>query len=325
MKKLNQKNKTCIYLDQFVVSNLVEESTEIWKDIKELLETNYNNNQIYCPLSYQHIFETAKKEFNNSIKHDEYFRKLSDNYLYRNELFLTTQLISSLIRGNKYTLKTFLENRDLKSFEDIYAEINKLNNTLNESLTSKISPQNEIRKVLNNKIEKKIETQFLEVIKQLEVQNFVKRLEEYLEQKQIIIRPDNYGQHNFPNWIDQILFQLTYKHSFKELQLKQFLFELKKNGFNRIPTLNIRFSLGAYLAVKNKQESISDHIDIMRIANGLFISDIFFTDKKRKFEICELGLDKLYKTQVFCGTEKDLLEFKIYLEKLQTTGVKSNR
>ncbi|MTG98818.1 hypothetical protein GJV76_11865 [Myroides sp. BIT-d1] len=84
---------------------------------------------------------------------------------------------------------------------------------------------------------------------------------------------------------------------------------MEKNGFSRIPTLNTKFSIGAYIAVKGKQENSGDQIDIMRISSYLFSSDIFFTDKKRKYEICELELDKKYKTEVYSGTEADLKKF----------------
>lgn len=317
MKKINKQNKTCVYLDQFVVSNFIDETSNLWKEIKKALEIAHSKNKIYCPLSNQHFLETAKKDFNNAIIHHEYFTKLSDNYQFKNELFLTTQLISSLIRGNKYTLKTFLNTDKLKKFEDIYDEINEQNVVFDESVKYKISSQNEIRKVIgNNNYDKKTEELFQNTIKSFEVENFIKRLEEYLVKKRIIIRPDNYGKHEFPNWIDQILFQLTYKHKFKETELIKLLNELKSNGFKRIPTLNIRFSLGAHLSVKNKQENTGDHIDIMRISNCLVSSDIFFTDKKRKFEILELKLDKEYNVKVFSGTEKDLLEFKTVIENI---------
>jgi len=313
MRKIDPSNKVCVYLDQFVVSNLIEEKTELWKEIKFLLEKAHSSRLLYCPLSPQHLLETAKKDIENAVIHHEYFVKLSDNYFYKNELLLTCQLISSLIRSNKFTLKTFLENTKLKRFEDAYSEINDLNLVLHESLSYKLSPQNELRKILNPKIDIKIEKTFLTVIKSLEVANFKERLKEYILKGTIMIRPDNYGKHNFPNWIDQILYILTTKHTFKESQFKQLLKELELNGFDRIPTLNTRFTLGAYLSVKNKQENTGDHIDFMRIANSLCSSDILFTDKQRKFEIQALGLDKLYKTQIFSGVEKDLLEFKSYL------------
>ena len=316
MRKIDKKNKVCIYLDQFVVSNLVEETNELWKEIKNLLEITYQKEVIYCPLSHQHIFETAKKELKNAIIHDEYFRKLSDGYLFKDELFLTTQLISSLVRKNNHTLKTFLEDRSFKRMEDIYDYVNQVYNVFDESVTYQLSGQNELRKLLNNRIEKKSEKDMFNVIRKLETRNFIDRLEEYILKKRIYIRPDNYGKHDFPHWIDQILYVLTNKHSFKEKELKLLLKELKENGFSRIPTFNIKFSLGAYLSIKSKQENTSDHIDIMRVTNGLLCSDIFFTDRKRKFEITELGLDKLYKTKVYCGTKVDLEEFKDYLNNL---------
>jgi hypothetical protein len=77
MRKIDKKNKVCIYLDQFVVSNLVEETNELWKEIKNLLEITYQKEVIYCPLSHQHIFETAKKELKNAIIFSKIIRWLS--------------------------------------------------------------------------------------------------------------------------------------------------------------------------------------------------------------------------------------------------------
>lgn len=174
---------------------------------------------------------------------------------------------------------------------------------------SLLSDQNSLRKILYSKSDKKTEVQFINVIKQLEVEKFKNRLIEYLNNKSIVIRPDSFGDSQIPNWIDQLLFQLTNKHKFNEEELKSFLEELKTRGFDRIPTLNIRFLLEAYLAVKNKQENVGDYIDISRISNYLFSTDIFFIDKKRKYEICELGFDKKYNTLVLSGVENDLCEF----------------
>ena len=201
----------------------------------------------------------------------------------KTEPFLTSQLISSLIRKNNTTLNTFLIVKNLKNIEDIYSDIN-LNHTMySEGITSTLSKQNEIRKLISPTKNHKNEIGLISIIKNLEVQNFKNRLDEYL-------------------------YQLTNKHQFKEKQLKQLFEELKAYGFNRIPTLNTKFSIGSYLAVKNKQENSGDHIDIMRISSYLFSVDIFFTDKKRKYEICDLGLDKKYNTVVFSGVKQDLVD-----------------
>ncbi len=316
MRKITTENRVCIYLDQFVISNIVDETTDTWKKVKMQLEKGFAQGVLYCPMSGQHFMETAKKRLESALIHHDYFLSLSENYFFKDDPFLTTQLISSLIRGNKHTLNTFLEKQQFKRFEDIYADINLKNEIFDESITHKLSGQNEVRKVLNTNIKQALESQFMGVITAMEVQNFIKTLEQYLRAGQMRIRPDDYGKHSFPYWIDQLIYILTTKHKFRESHFKMLLAELKKNGFSRIPTLNIKFSLGGYLAIKNKQENTGDHIDLMRICIGLISSDIFFTDKKRKAEIVALGLDTLYTTRVFSGTEQDLQDFLTLVESL---------
>ena len=309
MRKINSKNKICIYLDQFVISDIIENINPIWIEIKNLIEISYASGKIYCPICDEHILETVRKDFNSAKIHDDYLKSISDGYILKPEPFLTSQLISSLIRNNNKTINTFLIKSEFKDLESFYGDINKAHYKFNEGINYILSDQNSFRKIITNKIGKKTENQIIEVIKQNEVNTFKKRLKEYIKLKVISIRPDYFGTLQVPNWIDQLLFQLTNKHKFKAKELNLLLIELEKNGFSRIPTLNTKFSIGAYLAVKGKQESSGDHIDIMRISSYLFSTDIFFTDKKRKHEISELELDKKYNTKVLSGTEKDLKEF----------------
>lgn len=309
MKKLNNKNKCCVYLDQFVISDIIEAKNPLWIEIKNLLELNYNKGLIYCPLSAEHFLETIRKNIVDARIHNDYFREISDGYILKSEPFLTAQIISSLIRENSKTLNTFLTQASLKDIEKFYNDLNIHHDKYRTGMGSLLSDQNSLRKILYSKSDKKTEVQFINVIKQLEVEKFKNRLIEYLNNKLIVIRPDSFGDSQIPNWIDQLLFQLTYKHQFKERELKLFLSELQVHGFNRIPTLNTKFSIQGYLAVKSKQENSGDHIDIMRISTYLFSTDIFFTDKKRKYEICELGLDKKYNTVVLSGVENDLCQF----------------
>lgn len=316
MRKLDHKNKTCIYLDQFVISDIIEGANPLWIEVKIQLETAYKIGKIYCPICPEHILETARKDFPSAKLHDDYFKSLSDGFTLKSEPFLTSQLISSLIRKNKKTLNTFLIKPEFSDFENFYDEINKHHDIFSEGISLSLAIQNDFRKTVTNKIDRKTENQLIEAINQNEVNAFKERLKEYLNQKCIKIRPDYFGNSQVPNWIDQLLYQLTNKHKFKEKEFKLFLIELEKNRFYRIPTLNTKFSLGAYLAVKGKQENSGDHIDVMRISSYLFSTDIFFTDRKRKHEISELGLDKKYNTKVFSGTENDLNEFIAVLKSL---------
>lgn len=316
MQKINKKNKLCIYLDQFVISDILEGKNPLWLEIKNLIELSYVNGLIYCPLSMEHVLETVGKEINEARQHDAYFRTISDNYFFKSEPFLTAQLISSLIRNNKKTINTFLSKPELKEIDDIYYFINSDQKKFSSGLNQTLQSQNDLRKIMHNKMTPGEEVMMMDAITNSEIQTFKSRLKEYIDQKSLIIRSDNFSTFNAPNWIDQLLYQLTNKHKFKKKELLALLAELNKNGFSRIPSLHIKFSLGAYLAVKNKKENSGDHIDIMRIATYFFSSDIFFTDKKRKYEICNLGLDKKYKTEVFSGTPNDLLQIKDLLTNL---------
>lgn len=309
MKKIDENNKLCIYLDQFVISDLLEGKNPLWIEIKQLLEFNYLNGKIYCPISIEHILETTKKNLKDAKEHDLYCRNISDGFSFKTEPFLTAQLISSAIRKNKKTLNTFLTKLPYKDMDDIYSSINSDHEKFDDGIKISLQPQNDIRQISSNKMDKKLEIKMMTAIKQFEVDKFKDRLKEYIDLKSITIRPDNFGKIKIPNWIDQYLYQLTYKHKFKLKELKSLQKELDKNGFNRIPTLNIKFSIGAYMAVKNKKEDSGDHVDIMRISSYLFSSDIFFTDRQRKHEICELELNKKYGTLVLSGVNNDLLKF----------------
>lgn len=316
MRKLNIKNKLCIYLDQYVVSNLISCPNSIWVTIREQLENKHTSNKIYCPLSTAHFIETVKKTIDNAKTHDEYFRTLSDNLLFKDEPFLTAQLISSLIRKYNNTTKTYLEYIELRNIESFYKVLNEKNRIFENSVNSAVDLSNQIRRVSVAKIEKELEYTLFNTIKTNTVQNFVARLREYLEKGEMRIRPDIIGTYSFPNWIDQLLYQLTVRHKFDKKLFSLLLSELETNGFNNIQTLNTKFSLYAHIAVKQKQESVSDHIDVMRISNGLIISDVLFTDKRRKHEIQELNLDKKYNTKIFSGVENDLREFIEYIEEI---------
>lgn len=319
MKKIDINGKVCIYLDQFVLSDLLEGKTELWREIKDLLELSYSSGLIYCPLCHEHILETVSKDLNSAVEHDLYFRSISDNYFLKSEPFLTAQLISSLIRKYKKTINTYLEKPKLKELSSVYSDIKSHKKKFSEGLNKTLQPQNDLRKILNNKMIPTEESTMMTAINEIELNSFKSRLKEYIEKKSLVIRADDFVEFSAPNWIDQLLFQLTNKHQFKKKELTALLVELEKYGFSRIPTLHVKFSLSAYLTVKNKKENSGDHIDLMRISSYLFSSDIFFTDKKRKYEICQLDLDTKYKTIVFSGIETDLLKFKNMLINLNNS------
>jgi hypothetical protein len=149
----------------------------------------------------------------------------------------------------------------------------------------------------------------INAIKKIEPRKFINRLSELNKIGEITIKGDLIAGQSIPNWIDLTIDQLLKKHVFKKNEVDKLINEFEKFGFQNIPTLDIKFSLMALMSVYSKGEKPSDHIDLMRIANGLPISDYLFTDRRRKAELVESGLPSKYNSKVFCGTQNDLEEF----------------
>ncbi len=301
---------------------MVELETESnWEEIKKLLIELKENDKIFCPLSPEHYLETSQKDIEKARIHDEFLNNLSNGFSFKPELFITSQLISSKIRKNNITLKTYLyENvNNVFSKEENYKTFKKSNEKLAELLTEATSGINQIRTIVpNQNIEPKTKRTMIKAMNSLRANSFIQRLEELLKNDNIIIRGDQIGKTEVPNWIDLIIDQLLKKHKFKKKEVIKLIAEFKANGFSNIPTLNISTTLQSYMSIYSKKEHSNDHIDLMRISTGLPISDILLTDKKRKAELIESELGKKYKTKIFAGTKSDLEELIIELNKIKT-------
>ncbi len=311
MKQIsNKSNLTIIYLDQFASIGIFESNLLEWTKIKELIIEGFNNNQLICPLSAEHYIETSQKQQGKAVLLDNEFYKVSGGYAFKSEIFVTSQLIISLIRKNNITLKTFMYDKiyeNILSDEENLRQFDVSKKLLNNTIEEATFVVNEIRKMeRTKKYDTAIKEKLFNVLKSISITELIDRLNKLLEDGHIYIRGVQFTSGDVPNWIDQIIFQLTKKHKITQKETRLLIKELKINGFNNIPTLDIRTSLSALISVLNKKETVNDQIDIMRISIGLPISDILFTDSTRKREIEELELDKKYGTLVFSGKKGDL-------------------
>ena len=103
--------------------------------------------------------------------------------------------------------------------------------------------------------------------------------------------------------MDLLLKLLCDKRLDKRLAQK-LICELETHGFEKIPSMNIRSSLNADMAVNGKSQTPNDVIDIDRAAIGLRISDYFFADNEKKLAIERCQLDKKYQTKIY-SAKKD--------------------
>lgn len=316
--------KICIYLDQFALTDLMESKNgESWFEIKELLIKGHKKGKLYCPLSSEHFIETSKKNYSGAKEHDLFFTKLSDGYCLKPELLITSQLISSKIRSNKITLRTYMyENvNNIFNEKDKYLAFNNVNDEFNGLINEGTKNLNSFRQLSNTqKIKSKVKKQMFNAIKIVQVNDFIDRLQNLQKNKSLKIRGDKIGNKEIPNWIDAVIERLLKIHRLKKKEIQKLIFELKNNGFDNIPTLDIRTSLEALSSIYSKNITPNDQIDFMRIINGLPISNILLTDKKRKSEILEIGLDKKYNVKIYSGVQTDLIELikelKLYTQQL---------
>lgn len=314
-------DKTCIYLDQFAVSEMIEaEKGSIWYDIKRSILKGHKNGILFCPLSHEHYMETSQKKMLDSVAHDNFFDKISDGYCFKPILFITSQLITSKIRNNNITAKTYFHKnvKGILQDEKNYKSFDQTSKKLNSVIEYGSSDSNEFRRNLNQqRLTPEQREFFLNTHKNLSVKKFTDRLEYLIKKNRIIIDGYSTPDGEIPHWTDLIIQQLLEKHRLTKKEMKKLIIQFKNHGFNNIPTLDIEKSIRAIMSVYNKIEKSSDQIDINRIAIGLPISDILLTDKKRKHELIELGLPEKYNTKVYSGTKDNLNDLLIELKYIE--------
>ncbi|WP_299465472.1 hypothetical protein [uncultured Microscilla sp.] len=310
MKRNSPPTKACIYLDQFAISDMVKATNDtIWFEIKEALEEAYRRDKVFCPASYEYFIESAQATFERGKSFEYFVDQISDGYSFKTEFEVTSQLISSYIRKNSVTQNTYLQTYPAGILSNTKKH-NKLEeaNKAHKSLIKKATaPVNELRKVTNaQKIEQKNKQQMISSMKIIKTFSFLARLEQV--KKTGILKPvnDKIGIKSIPNWADVIIKRLLEVHNFSKKELGKLIVEVKNHNFDNIPSLDIRNTLEVALAIDSKKETSGDQMDISRIATGLPISEILLTDKKRKSELIEFGLDKKYGTKIFSGTKQDL-------------------
>ncbi|WP_425393216.1 hypothetical protein [Ekhidna sp.] len=307
-----------IHLDQFATSGLFDEPTlPIWKEIKELLAECVSRGKVVCPIPTEHFLESSKKS--NSLRnnlHSE-FSILSSGFSFKNELLLTSQIIMSLIRKNNLTINTFLQKGvfEKEPRNDQWDKVSETSSQFQTIISENTKLPNFVKTSGGSKgIDSKLRKTFIQTFEHLHVSSFIAGLEKLYKNKYIKVGGTYFRGQPIPNWIDQVIYRLVTVHKIKDKEIQKLIAYFNRHGFKDISTLKVRSSLTALIRIEQRQENSSDHIDLLRIASGLQVSDVLLTDKRRKSEILEIGLDEKYNTLVLSGTPADLEELKGYLQ-----------
>ncbi|OJW17274.1 hypothetical protein [Mucilaginibacter sp. 44-25] len=305
---------TCIYLDQFATSNLLDTpANKTWEEMTKLLQAKSAAGRIICPVPPEHFLESANKKHENAMAMDKRFAALARGLAFKPEAFVTAEHIISLLRNTPLDQNTFcdrLARPDTLTNNKIYDDFKARHTLLNSQVTEITAGQNEIRKITAQKrFSPATMAPFVQFIKAREIKPFIDLLDEVIGKGGFVSKGVKFATREVIHWADYVM-QILMAHHQLGIWEAVFLKDIiTRTGFDRIPSLDIRVSLTANLAVEHKKETVNDQIDIMRLATGLPPADLLFTDRQRKFELQQTGLAEKYKTKVFCGVKEDLEVF----------------
>ena len=147
---------------------------------------------------------------------------------------------------------------------------------------------------------------FLKALIRLQVNNYLEGLKDFYQKGDVKVRGVACGSFVMPHKVDLLIYKLKKKRINKG-ETEKLIHELETNGFERIPSMNIRSLLSADIALYDKRQVPNDEIDLDRAAVGLRISDYFFADNEKKLTIEKYRLDKHYQTKVYSGKKKSVM------------------
>jgi hypothetical protein len=311
-------NKTCIYLDQYVISNLIDSSDEIWVDLKSLLIRGINSGKFIIPYSFEHLIETSQRSIDKAKEHDKFLFDLSQGVKISGEPLITSRIIRNRIRKRLDSLTTFSETVTLEQMQTDteYDFYKKLKNEYDSKVEEATRMLNIFRDTDLGRFDSAQQNETIQSIIDRDASHIADRLKSFGSNGFFERRNVKFSDGEIPFWADVIIDILTSRHKITRKEALRGSELIKNNGLKIIPTVYIRSSIEGLMAVKQQKETVNDHVDITRLSTSLPFADIVFTDKARQHDLLYLGLDKEFKTKVYSGKRHDLLEFKNELEQI---------
>lgn len=228
---------------------------------------------------------------------------------YGYEEIAATEIIMLLRQGNVKQIQSMYFHKayyaDIEIL-DIYAnghKFNKENHFYNQELFKDVNGLRDDMKKAGQELSKPDKSLALDYLCKIQTRTYIEGLKELCRKGVVNVRGVQCGKINIPNKVDWLLKLLCDKRLDKRLAQK-LICELETHGFEKIPSMNIRSSLNADMAINGKCQTPNDVIDIDRAAIGLRISDYFFADNEKKLAIERCQLDKKYQTKIY-SAKKD--------------------
>lgn len=312
--------KSIVYLDQFAVSNIVDNSSSQWNKISFLITKGVSEQKIICPNSFEHLLETSKRHEEPGVNQYMQFHAISNGYRLLDEQTVTTKCMISLMRNKKFSQSTFLlkENPFSIKHPDILNDFKTLARAFDDINNEAFELVNKIRQIerSKNRPQKTLNLSGLDHYRVSYLLNLTTRLDSYSHTGTFKKTPIILPSVTLPFWADAIMELLIsdFKISRKEARIGKKL--LEKEGLKIIPALYVRTAMEWLMVIKNKNENTNSHIDVMRLTVAIPFSDVVLIDRERSYDIKSLGLDKMYNTLVYSGHKTEIDRFISKLEEL---------
>lgn len=317
------KRKKILYLDQFAVSNTYNAApTSLWGQLSTIIIEKVNEGILSCPMPLEHLYETLGRsnideygnenvEYSNQIaqQHRFFCEIANGTAFYGYEEIAATEIMMLLRQGyvksiqSMYFHKAYYADIELL---DVYTKghtFNKENHFYNQELFKDVNGLREAVKKAGQALGKPSKSLALNDLCKMQTWVYIDGLKELCRKGEVKVRGVQCGDFNIPNKVDLLLKKLCDKRIDKRL-VQKLIRELEAHGFEKIPSMNIRSSLNAEMAINGKKQTPNDEIDIDRAAIGLRISDYFFADNEKKLAIERCQLDEKYQTKVY-SAKKD--------------------
>ena len=290
--------KTTIYLDQFAISNMADDSPN-WSSVKTIINDLTNQGLVECITSIETVLETSSRNQIGVDANFDFIAKKNKNKYIKHINEIICMQINTLIKGKQYINEDYtgvLSHDFIKTTDNTSSCYGVFKEETKNSYDELKKHYSGISEVI-----KKIPTQMLY---DKEVCNFKTAIVELMNN---IKTNSEYGN---------IVKKLQVDFYFTSQDFKLLYDNLSKNGFEKVDSLHVKNKLLAYLTTSLSKDFLNDLVDLNRITVGLPICDIIICDNVWKNRIVELKLDVKYGTKVFSGKCKCIKELEDVLHLL---------
>ena len=332
-----RKRQIIIYLDQFSVSEMIF-GKGTWETIRALLVNAVEKSKVICPIPLEHFVETVGMERNNAIQQDRFFKSLSrgKRFLTWEEIAANEVMLHTKFKKNKTILADYIKELDgdydlednatyqkhclireqyllrkekEKESLNSFRQLSRGNNETDETKASLSKEEKKVKRRQKTKFEANKEA-LIDALSVLVVKPYIELFREVCIGKKLSADIMQLPQP------EQRIALLLCQQRFTGRDFYSASNDFQKNLFNNIPSLYTYYNLKIYYANKQMKEKANDDIDWERISSGIFISDIMLIDKRQKYALQSMGIDKKYRTILYSNTEDDLTAFKDRLEQI---------